>query len=58
MLAHTFLAATTHQAREKEAEPVRQPGPSSSQRRRFVDSWQLVVPGPRTCADTEADATR
>ncbi|MEV5486110.1 IS701 family transposase [Streptomyces sioyaensis] len=58
MLAHAFLAATAHQAREKGAERVGRPGPSNSQWRRFGDSWQLVVPGPRTCADTEDDATR
>ncbi|MCX5434601.1 transposase (plasmid) [Streptomyces sp. NBC_00257] len=58
MLAHAFLAATAHQAREKGAERVRQPGPSSSQWRRFGDSWQLVGPGPRTCTDVEADTTR
>ncbi|MDQ1042110.1 hypothetical protein QFZ76_000346 [Streptomyces sp. V4I2] len=58
MLAHAFLAATTHQIREKGAEPVRLPGPSSSQWRRFGDSWQLVGPDPRTCAGTGADATR
>ncbi|MER7468301.1 IS701 family transposase [Streptomyces sp. NPDC097981] len=48
MLAHAFLAATAHQPREKGAEQVGQPGSSSSQWRRFGDSWQLVVPGPRT----------
>ncbi|MEU1517675.1 IS701 family transposase [Streptomyces sp. NPDC005811] len=48
MLAHAFLAATAHQAQEKGAEQVGRPGPSSSQWRRFGDSWQLVVPGPRT----------
>lgn len=48
MLAHAFLAATAHQAREKGAEPVRLPGQPSSQWRKFGDSWQLVVPGPRT----------
>ncbi|MGC9443123.1 IS701 family transposase [Streptomyces sp. WG5] len=48
MLAHAFLAATAHQSWEKRAEQVGQPGPSSSQWRRFGDSWQLVVPGPRT----------
>ncbi|MER8162803.1 FAD-dependent oxidoreductase [Streptomyces sp. NPDC094472] len=58
MLAHAFLAATTHRARETGAEPVRRPGPSSSQWRRFGDSWQLVVPDPRTSADTEPDVTR
>ncbi|MEO3753561.1 IS701 family transposase [Streptomyces sp. B6B3] len=58
MLAHAFLAVTKHQTREKGAEPVRQPRPSSSQWRRFGDSWQLVVPNRRTCADTEADAMR
>ncbi|MGW1145974.1 IS701 family transposase [Streptomyces sp. NPDC002454] len=58
MLAHAFLAATAQQDREKGAEPVRPPGPSSSPWRRFGDSWQLVVPSSRNCADTEADATR
>jgi hypothetical protein len=58
MLAHAFLAAMAHQPREKGAERVRQPRPSSSQWRRFGDSWQLVVPSPRTCADTEADTTQ
>ncbi|MGW2110526.1 IS701 family transposase [Streptomyces sp. NPDC001948] len=58
MLAHAFLATTAHQAREKGAERVRQPGPSSSQWRRFGDSWQPVGPGPRTCTDVEADTTR
>ncbi|MFJ6632608.1 IS701 family transposase [Streptomyces sp. NPDC091376] len=48
MLAHAFLAATAHQPWEKGAEQVRHPGPSGSQWRRFGDSWQLVVPGPRT----------
>ncbi|WP_107489964.1 IS701 family transposase [Streptomyces sp. JV178] len=47
MLAHAFLAATAHQPWEKGAEPVRHPGSSGSQWRRFGDSWQLVVPGPR-----------
>jgi SRSO17 transposase len=47
MLAHAFLAATAHQAREKGVQPVGQPGSSGSQWRRFGDSWQLVVPGPR-----------
>jgi SRSO17 transposase len=58
MLAHAFLAVVAHRAREKGAEPVGQPGPSSSQWRRFGDSWQLVAPDLHTCADTEADATR
>lgn len=58
MLAHAFLAAAAYQAREKGAEPVRQPGPSNSQWRRFGDSWQLVVPGPHICMDAEADVTR
>ncbi|MET7719099.1 hypothetical protein [Streptomyces sp. NPDC005407] len=58
MIAHAFLAATAHQAREKGVQPVGQPGPSSSQWRRFGDSWQLVVPGSRTCTDTEDDTTR
>lgn len=31
MLAHAFLAGTAHQAREKGAKPVRQPGSSRSQ---------------------------
>lgn len=48
MLAHAFLAVTTHHAREKGVEPVRQPGPSGSQWRKFGDSWQLVAPGPHT----------
>ncbi|MGP3947112.1 IS701 family transposase [Streptomyces sp. 6N106] len=48
MLAHAFLAATAHQSLEKGAEQVGQPGSSGSQWRRFGDSWQLVVPGPRT----------
>ncbi|MGW2652028.1 IS701 family transposase, partial [Streptomyces sp. NPDC001393] len=48
MLAHAFLAATAHQVREKGAAPVGQPRQSSSQWRRFGDSWQLVVPDPRT----------
>ncbi|WP_409062522.1 transposase [Streptomyces sp. SYP-A7185] len=58
MLAHAFLAVTAHRASEKGAPPVKAPGPSRSQWRRFGDSWQLVVPGPRTCADSEADTTR
>ncbi|MET9729078.1 IS701 family transposase [Streptomyces zaomyceticus] len=48
MLAHAFLAAMAHQPWEKGAAPVGQPGPSGSQWRRFGDSWQLVVPDPRT----------
>ncbi|MFE9476376.1 hypothetical protein ACFYOR_35965 [Streptomyces griseofuscus] len=48
MLAHAFLAATTHQAREKGAQQAGRPGSSGSPRRRFGDSWQLVVPDPRT----------
>ncbi|WUK93103.1 IS701 family transposase [Streptomyces sp. NBC_00358] len=48
MLAHAFLSATAYQPWEKGAEQVRQPGPSGSQWRRFGDSWQLVVPDPRT----------
>ena len=48
MLAHAFLAATAHQAGEKVAEQMGRPGSSGSQWRRFGDSWQLVVPGPRT----------
>ncbi|MFF8911053.1 hypothetical protein ACF08P_40475 [Streptomyces olivaceoviridis] len=48
MLAHAFLAATARRPWEKGAEQVGQPGPSSSQWRRFGNSWQLVVPGPRT----------
>ncbi|MFC4034605.1 IS701 family transposase [Streptomyces polygonati] len=58
MLAHAFLAATAHQARKKGAGPVRQPGQSGSQWRKSGDSWQLVVPSPRTCGDAEADTTR
>jgi SRSO17 transposase len=58
MLAHAFLAVTAHQAGEKGVQPVGRPRSSSSQWRRFGDSWQLVVPGPHTCADTEADTTR
>ena len=63
LLAHAYLAATTHQVtthqvREKGAEPVQRPGSSSSQWRRFGDSWQLVSPGLRTRVDTEADVTR
>jgi SRSO17 transposase len=57
MLAHAFLAATAHQAREKGAEPMRQPRQSGSQWRKFGDSWQLVVPSPPTCGGTEADTT-
>ncbi|MFE7112627.1 IS701 family transposase [Streptomyces sp. NPDC057575] len=57
MLAHAFLAVTAHQAGEKGVQPVGRPRPSSSQWRRFGDSWQLVVSGPRTCADTEVDTT-
>ncbi|MET8601910.1 IS701 family transposase [Streptomyces althioticus] len=48
MLAHAFLAATAHQPWEKGAQPVGRPGSLSSQWRRFGDSWQLVVPDPRT----------
>ncbi|MFE7935090.1 IS701 family transposase [Streptomyces sp. NPDC057456] len=48
MLAHAFLAATAHQSWKKGVEQVRHPGSSGSQWRRFGDSWQLVVPGPRT----------
>jgi SRSO17 transposase len=48
MLAHAFLAATAYRPWGKGAEQVRHPGPSGSQWRRFGDSWQLVVPGPRT----------
>nr|WP_234441733.1 IS701 family transposase [Streptomyces sp. WM6386] len=58
MLAHAFLAATAHQPWEKGAEQVRHPGQSGSQWRRFGDSWQLVVPGPPTCADIEDGVTR
>jgi len=58
MLAHAFLAATAHQAGEKGAEPMGRPGQSSSQWRKFGDSWQLVVPSPRTYADTEDYASR
>ncbi|MER7568951.1 transposase [Streptomyces sp. NPDC097941] len=47
-LAHAFLAATARRPWGKGAEQVGQPGPSSSQWRRFGDSWQLVVPGPCT----------
>ncbi|MFJ2262726.1 hypothetical protein ACIOKD_31225 [Streptomyces sp. NPDC087844] len=58
-LAYTPLeAVTAHQADEKGAQPVREPGPSRSQWRRFGDSWQLVVPHPLTCVDAEADTTR
>ncbi|MFJ4502022.1 IS701 family transposase [Streptomyces sp. NPDC088864] len=48
MLAHAFLTAMAHQSWEKGAEQVGQPGSSGSQWRRFGDSWQLVVPSPRT----------
>jgi SRSO17 transposase len=58
MLAHAFLAATAHQVQKKGAEPVGLPGQRSSQWRRFGDPLQLVVFGPRICADTEADITR
>ncbi|WP_436969504.1 IS701 family transposase [Actinacidiphila glaucinigra] len=58
MLAHAFLAVTAHQVREKGAEPMRQPGLSRSQWRRFGDSWQLVSPDPRNCVDSEGDTTR
>jgi SRSO17 transposase len=58
MLAHAFLAVTAHQAKEKGAGPVRQPGSSGSQWQRFGDSWQLVSPHQRTYVDNEADATR
>lgn len=44
MLAHAFLATTAQQVREKGAALVGRPGQSSSQWRRFDDSWQLVVP--------------
>jgi SRSO17 transposase len=57
MLAHAFLAATAHRAREKGVQPVGLPGSSSSQWRRFGDSWQLVVPGPRTFVAAEDDTT-
>jgi hypothetical protein len=57
MLAHAFLAATAHRAREKGVQTVRRPGSSSSQWRRFGDSWQLVVPGPRTFVAAEDDTT-
>lgn len=53
MLAHAFLAVTAHRAREKGAPPVKAPGLSRSQWLRFGDSWQLVVPDPRTCADSQ-----
>ncbi|MFB9575566.1 hypothetical protein ACFFTL_25630, partial [Streptomyces yanii] len=46
MLAHAFLTVTAHRAEEKGVQPVGRPRPSSSQWRRFGDSWQLVVPGP------------
>ncbi|MFI9604598.1 IS701 family transposase [Streptomyces sp. NPDC052043] len=58
MLAHAFLAATAHQVREKGAAPVGHPGQSSSQWRRFGDSWQLVVPDRRTFVAAEDDTTR
>jgi SRSO17 transposase len=58
ILAHAFLAVTAHQFREKGAGPVRQPGSSSSQWRRFGDSWQLAARDLRTCADNEADTTQ
>jgi SRSO17 transposase len=58
MLAHAFLAVTAHRAREKGVQPVGQLGPSSSQWRRFGDSWQLVAPGPRTYAAIEVGTTR
>jgi len=58
MLAHAFLAATARQSWGKGAKQVGRLGSSSSQWRRFGDSWQLVVPGPRTCADTEGDTMR
>ncbi|AXG83080.1 hypothetical protein DVK44_33775 [Streptomyces paludis] len=58
MLARAFLAATAHRVREKEAEPVRLPGPSSSPWRRFGDPGSLSAPNPRTGADVEADITR
>jgi SRSO17 transposase len=48
MLAHAFLAATAHQPWKKGVEQVRHPGSSGTQWRRFGDSWQLVMPGPRT----------
>lgn len=58
MLAHAFLAATAQQVQEKGVAPMRRPGSSSSQWRRFGDSWQLVVPGPHTFGATEDDITR
>ncbi|SBU96819.1 hypothetical protein YW3DRAFT_05875 [Streptomyces sp. MnatMP-M77] len=58
MLAHAFLAVTAHQSREKGAERVGRPGPSSSQWRRFGGSRQRVAPGPRTSSDTEDRTTR
>ncbi len=57
MLAHAFLTAMAHQSWEKGAEQVGQPGSSGSQWRRFGDSWQLVVPSPRT-SDTGDYTTR
>ncbi|MEU4733433.1 IS701 family transposase [Streptomyces sp. NPDC023588] len=58
MLAHAFLAATAQQLQEKGVAPMRRPGSSSSQWRRFGDSWQFVVPGPHTFVATEDDTTR
>ncbi|MEU1307259.1 IS701 family transposase [Streptomyces shenzhenensis] len=58
ILAHAFLAVTAHQAGEKGVQSLGRLRSSSSQWRRFGDSWQLVVPGPRTCVDTEVDTTR
>ncbi|MBT3152324.1 IS701 family transposase [Streptomyces sp. CHD11] len=48
MLAHAFLAAAARESWERGAQPVGRPGSSSSQWRRFGDSWQLVVSDPRT----------
>ncbi|WP_374227836.1 IS701 family transposase [Streptomyces sp. CJ_13] len=58
MLAHAFLASTARELREKGVAPMRQQGQSSSQWRRFGDSWQLVGPGPHTSVATEDDTTR
>lgn len=48
MLAHASLAAAARESWEKGAQPVGRPGSSSSQWRRFGDSWQLVVSDVRT----------
>ncbi|MFE3584444.1 IS701 family transposase [Streptomyces vinaceus] len=58
MLAHAFLASTTRELREKGVAPMRQQGQSSSQWRRFGDSWQLVAPSPHTSVATKDDTTR